>query len=183
MEFGDIVEKRRAYRALVPCEVSEELVRGLGDTAAMAPSCFNKQPWRFVFAYGQKALDKVKESLASGNSWAQRASLIIGVYSKKDLDCVIKGREYYLFDTGMAAAFLQLKATELGLVAHPIAGFDEKTAKEALGIDDEMELITLIIVGKQAENPENYLEGKQLEGERKRPPRKEFGEFASIDRA
>ncbi len=183
MDFKELVERRRAYRALKPVEITEETVKELAETARMSPSCFNNQPWRYGFVFGKEPLAEVKEALAKGNAWAQKASMIIGVYSKKDLDCDIKGREYFLFDTGMATAFLQLKATEMGLVAHPIAGFNEEKAKEAMGIDPEMGLITLVIVGKHAEKPEDHLEGKQLETEKKRPARKEWNEFAFIDRA
>ncbi len=182
MEFSEIVSRRRAYRALEPVKINEEIVRELAETAGMSPSCFNNQPWRYVFVFGEKALEKVKEALARGNAWAQKASMIIGVYSRKDLDCDIKGREYFLFDTGMATAFLQLKATEMGLVAHPIAGFKEELAKEAMGIDPEMRLITLVIVGKHASNPGEHLEGNNLERELSRPPRKKWNEFAFIDR-
>jgi nitroreductase len=69
--------------------------------------------------------------------------MIIAVFSRVDYDCVIRAREYYLFDTGMATAFITLRATELGLVAHPIAGFDENKAKDTLGIPDDMRLTTL----------------------------------------
>ncbi len=182
MDFQELVERRRAYRALKPVEITEETVKEMAETARKSPSCFNNQPWRYVFVFGEKPLAEVKKALAKGNAWAQKASMIIGVFSKKELDCDIKGREYFLFDTGMATAFLQLKATEMGLVAHPIAGFNEEKAKEAMGIDPEMRLITLVIVGKHAEKPEDYLEGKQLETENKRPPRKEWDEFSFIDR-
>ncbi|MFQ6103450.1 MAG: nitroreductase family protein [Candidatus Glassbacteria bacterium] len=74
-------------------------------------------------------------------------------------------------DTGMASAFLILRATELGFVAHPIAGFDEEKVKEALEIPDEMTVITLLIVGKRSEEPNPILSKKQIESERKRPSR------------
>jgi hypothetical protein len=44
----------------------------------------------------------------------------------------ISGMGYYLFDTGMATAIMILKATDLGLVAHSIAGYDEETIKRVL---------------------------------------------------
>ncbi len=183
MKFQEVVSRRRAYRALEPVQITEDMVRQLAETAAMAPSCFNNQPWRYVFVYGSQELQEVKKALARGNAWAQNASMIIGVYSKKELDCRIKGRDYYLFDTGMATAFLQLQATTMDLVAHPIAGFNEERAREAMGIDPDMRLITLVIVGRQASRPEDYLEGQDLEGELNRPPRKPWSEFAFIDRA
>jgi hypothetical protein len=58
--------------------------------------------------------------------------MIIAVFSQKDLDCIRRGgREYYLFDTGMATAFMILRAMGLGLVAHPIAGFNRIVSEDA----------------------------------------------------
>jgi hypothetical protein len=56
----------------------------------------------------------------------QKSSLIIAVYSKREYDCIIDDRECYLFDTGIAVSFMILRAAELGLVAHVIAGYDPR---------------------------------------------------------
>ena len=95
---------------------------------------------------------------------------------------MIGERLYYLFDTGMATAFLILRATELGLVAHPIAGFNETSAKEILGIPKEMRLITLVIVGKHSEIVNPVLSDPMKLGEKQRPPRKSIDEFIFIDK-
>ncbi|HID62754.1 MAG TPA: nitroreductase [Anaerolineae bacterium] len=120
--------------------------------------------------------------MSRGNKWVQAASMIIAVFSQKDLDCLIKGREYFLFDTGMATAFMLLRATEPGLVAHPIAGFNEEAVKEILGIPEEMRLITLVIVGKHSETISPLLSEKQAESEKKRPERLPLEEFAYVNR-
>ena len=62
----------------------------------------------------------------------------------------------------MATAFIILRATELGLVAHPIAGFDEDKVKEILGIPDDRRVITLVIVGKHMDTVSPVLSEKQL---------------------
>ncbi len=49
MELREAIQKRRAYRALKPVEIKEDMVKKLVEMAALAPSCFNNQPWRFVF--------------------------------------------------------------------------------------------------------------------------------------
>jgi nitroreductase len=171
MSVMDIIEKRRAYRSLGPAAIDERLVRDLAAAASLAPSCFNKQPWRFVFAYDKDVLQRLREAMNKGNEWTRAASLIIAVASRRDLDCLVGEREYYLFDTGMATAFMILRATEMGLVAHPIAGFNEEKAKEILGIPGELRLITLVNVGTQ-----------QLEIEKSRPVRLPLPEIMRVDR-
>ena len=149
MELADLIEKRRAYRSFEPAEITEEMMDSLARAAQLTCSCFNNQPWRYVFAHGEPALSKVKEALNTGNAWAKSSSMIIAVFGKKENDCVNKEREYYLFDIGMATFALILRATEMGLVAHPIAGFDPEKVKLALGIPAECLLITIVNVGKK----------------------------------
>ncbi|HHS51188.1 MAG TPA: nitroreductase [candidate division Zixibacteria bacterium] len=179
MQVKRAIHVRRAFRALDKIDIPDETIHDLVLCAGLAPSCFNKQPWRFVFARGEK-LDELTTALSKGNEWAQNASLIAGVYSAKELDCVVAGREYYLFGCGLAVGQMLLRATELGLVAHPIAGFGEKSAKEILGIPPEMTLITLLIIGKRTGEIPDLLSPKQIEEERERPPRMAFDEFARI---
>ncbi|MBD3189074.1 MAG: nitroreductase [Candidatus Heimdallarchaeota archaeon] len=176
MEFQEIVEKRRSYRSLKPADITEEHIVVLAKTAQLAPSCFNYQPWNFVFVYEEEMLQRLQGTLSTNNVWATNSSMIIAVFSKEDKDCIVKERKYYLFDTGMAVSFLLLKATELGLVAHPIAGFNETKAKEVLNIPKEMRLITLIIVGEHNEDLSGLTE-KQRETEKNRPRRKNLDEF------
>jgi nitroreductase len=94
---------------------------------------------------------------------------------------VVKERKYFLFDTGMSVGMMILRATELGLVAHPIAGYDENKAKEILNIPPEMRLITLIIVGKHSDEIKSELSEDMAKGEKQRPPRKSFNEFVWIN--
>ncbi len=181
MNVEEAIEKRRAYRSLEPADISLELIRDLAEKAKLAPSCFNNQPWRFVFVKDREILSRIFEALSRGNEWARKASMVIAVFSRKDFDCDIHGREYYLFDTGMAVAFLILRATELGLVAHPIAGYREDKVKEVLNIPDDMKVITLIIVGKHSDVINPDLSDDQKKHEQDRPDRLPLEKFAYID--
>jgi nitroreductase len=182
MNLMEIIEKRRAYRSLGPAEIDESLVRDLATAASLSASCFNKQPWRYVFVFDKDVLGKLQGAMNKGNEWTHAASMIIAVCSRRDLDCVVKEREYYLFDTGMATAFLILRATEMGLVAHPIAGYDEARAKEILGIPADMTLVTLVNVGKHLLPPNLLLNEKQTEMEKTRPDRLPLSEIMRINR-
>jgi nitroreductase len=128
-------------------------------------------------------LKEVFSALNKGNAWAKHGSMIVAVFSKADYDCQIKEREpYFMFDTGMATAYLILLLTEIGLVAHPIAGFDPIRIKEILEIPIDMSLITLIIVGEHTSFfTEEMTEGQKI-SEGKRPERKKNEEIAFFNR-
>lgn len=182
MEFKEVIQRRRAYRALDPVNITKEMINDLAEHAQLAASCYNKQPWHFVFVFDPANLRELHPVFPSGNAWAKSGSMIIAVVTKKDLDCVVKDREYYLFDTGMATAHLILRATDLGLVAHPIAGYDQDLTRDILNIPEEYTVITLLIIGKHSQNPESILDKKQLEREITRPPRKSLKEFVHLNR-
>lgn len=183
MYIDNVIQERRSYRALEKIEITEEQIHSLAEAAKLAPSCFNNQPWRFVFVKGDAVLKDMQAVMMKGNEWTFDASLIIAVLSKKDLDCSVKGMDYYKFDVGMAVGILLLKATEMGLVAHPIAGFYKDKVREVLEIPEDMDVITLINVGKHTDyKTKTNLSEKQIKDELERPSRKDFSEFAWIDK-
>lgn len=145
--LNELIELRRAKRALSEDKVSDEQLEILLKAAHLAPSCANKQPWRFIVVRSQDTLTKLHESLSGGNYWMKKAPVLIVVHSKKDMDCQLSdNRDYFLFDLGQAVAFLQIQATQMGLVAHPVAGFDPIIVKELLSIPQEHVVITIIAV-------------------------------------
>ncbi|MHA2366955.1 MAG: nitroreductase family protein [Candidatus Hodarchaeales archaeon] len=183
MMFKDLAEKRRAFRSLKQVDITPELIEKAASVAQLAPSCMNNQPWRFVFVYDKGVLTELQNNcLTRGNAWGKASSLIIAVFSKTDLDCMIKDRQYYLFDTGMATAYLILHLTDIGLVAHPIAGYDPEKTKELLNIPEEYQLITLVIVGKKSNAIPDFFRDHQKKSEVERPKRKNLDEFVFMNR-
>ncbi len=182
MDVTTTIHKRRAYRSLEYIRITQDLINDLSEHAQLAPSCFNNQPWQFVFVYDPITIHKLHEALSTGNTWATDGSMIIVVHCKETDDCVIYDRKYFLFDTGLATAFLILRATELGLVAHPIAGFSPKKTREVLKIPEDHAVISLIIVGKHATIIKPALSEKQVRSEQSRPQRKPLPDFISFNR-
>jgi len=111
LNVTEAIQARRAYRSLGPAEVTEDLVEDLATHAGLAASCFNNQPWRFVFVYGREALKLIHGALSRNNGWARLASMIVAVFSREEDDCMVRGRNYHQFDTGMATAHLILRAS------------------------------------------------------------------------
>jgi len=181
MDLEKVIETRRAYRALDKVEISENIIEQLAKAASLAPSCYNNQPWKFVFIKSQEKLERLFEAYSKGNEWCRMASLVIAVISKKEDDCIIGERNYYQFDTGMATALLLLKATELGFVAHPIAGFNPQIVSSIIQLPSLYEVITLIIVGKKSLDLSALTKPWQIESEKNRPERKKLKEFCFID--
>jgi nitroreductase len=182
MDVSEAVQTRRARRVLSERGIEDDEVRALAEAARLSASCFNNQPWRLVFCRGGDALGAVKAALSKGNVWATRAPLIVAVAARPPDDCQLSDRrDYFLFDCGLAIGQLELMATGLGLIAHPIAGYDPLKVKAALGIPEEHTVITLVICGHPGDD-DSLLSDKQKEAERSRPERKPLGETVFLDR-
>ncbi len=182
VDVVDAIHNRRARRAFQTKPIEDEKVEALIEAARLAPSCNNFQPWRLVFVKGEPALSETKAGMNRGNVWTTRAPLIIVVAAKEDDDCMLSDRRnYFLFGCGLAIGQLMLRATELGLVAHPIAGYDPAKVRAALGIPEPYIIITTVICGYPG-GPEDLLSDKQKESERTRPERKPIGENIFLDR-
>jgi len=170
--INEHIEARRAKRALSTKPVSQEEVELLIRAAHLAPSCFNNQPWRFVVIDDPQILQAVKDAMPTGNYWTAPAPVIIAVASQRDLDCTLSdNRDYFLFGCGMAVGNLMIQATQMDLVAHPIAGYNPVGVKEILGIPEDYTLITLVIVGRPGDTSPLSDQHRQIElGPRDRKP-------------
>ena len=69
-----------------------------------------------------------------------------------------------------------MAATEMGLVAHPIAGFSPSKVAGILKIEPRPDFMALIIVGRHSTD-ESLLEERHRSEEKHRPPRKNKNEF------
>jgi len=176
MDVREAVYKRRALRALDTRPVPKAVVDEMVEAMRLSPSCNNNQPWRVIVAREPGPLEAIKASLNRGNSWASRAPLIMAVCARLDDDCKLPDRrDYFLFSTGLAVGEMLLRATELGLIAHPIGGYDALAIKERLGVPEDHVLIALVICGYPGTDT-SLLSEKQLAAERERPARRPVGE-------
>lgn len=177
----DPIRNRRSGRAFALRSVDRDTLLMLLEAARWAPSCANAQSWRFVVASSPEALERLREALSRGNAWAKKAPALIAVVSRTNLGKVgADGRQFHLFDTGMAVENLLIQAVSMGLMGHPMAGFDQPKAKEALGIPADYVLICLIALGYPGDA--SALEDEQLRGRETAPrQRKLLSEIASFE--
>ena len=177
--MADIIPEiatRRARRAYSNNGIDRSTLERLFSAATLAPSCNNKQPWRFLICTDGDALDKAREALAGGNYWAKEAAALVVVTTRDAFDCQLPdGRNYAQFDTGMAVMGLLLQATREGLYAHPMAGFDPAVLRTQFDIEDETQIITMIAVGHPGSG--TNLNEKHTESERSERQRKGLDEI------
>jgi nitroreductase len=124
----------------------------LFEAARWAPSSYNNQPWRILFARRETEQWPVFfELLADSNKvWAHRAAALLLFISKTTFDRNGKPSVTHSYDTGAAWANLALQGTISGLVVHGMQGFDYARARSDLGVPDEYQIEAMAAVGKPA---------------------------------
>ena len=169
------LEIRRAKRAISEKSIPSEVVGHVMTAATYAPSCFNKQPWRFLVVLSREGLSKIHEALPEANYWVKKAPMVIVVATKPELDCQLSDRrDYAFFDCGLATGNLVLQAFKEGLYAHPIAGFDPLKVKKNFSIPQDFIVITLVAVGYPGDDTFLNEKHRELEhGPRVRKPESE----------
>jgi nitroreductase len=166
---------RWSPRSLSGEEMSEEELMTLFEAARWAPSSYNNQPWRILYARrGSEHWPTFLGLLVEGNrAWAEKAAALLVFVSKETFD--FNGQPYptHSFDTGAAWENLALQASLKGWVAHGMQGFDYERARTELSIPEGFRVEAMAAVGK----PGKVEDLPQQLQEREAPsPRKKLAE-------
>jgi len=124
------------------------------EAARWAPSSFNHQPWRFVYALrGSEHWDRFLSLLIEFNQgWVKSAAGLLFVISRThsgELGSAEQKAIYsHSFDAGTAWGFLALQAHLSGYEAHGMTGVHFEKAAEVLGIPDGFRVEAAVAIGK-----------------------------------
>lgn len=178
--LAELLARRRSGRAFSREPVADEVVRSLLEAARWAPSYGNRQSWRFIVARDPAVLEAVRGALTRGNAYATVAPVLIAVCGDPYDGQIVDGVEYHLMDAGLALENLLLQATALGLVCHPLGGFDRATVHAALRLPATARVLALVALGWPGSIDD--LDEHTLERELRPRVRKPLEEIAAWDR-
>ncbi|WP_445289321.1 nitroreductase family protein [Variovorax atrisoli] len=127
------------------------------EAARWAPSAYNAQPWRFIYAQRDTAAwQPIFDALVEFNrGWAQRAAALVVVVSAKDAtfpgQTEAAPNPWHAFDAGAAWASLAFQATLSGWSAHGMAGFDADALRAAVNLPQSYAIQTVVAIGRRAD--------------------------------
>jgi nitroreductase len=152
-EVDSIFTDRWSPRAFLSDPLSEHQIKSLFEAARWAPSCFNEQPWLFVYATAPEEREKFVSVLVPKNQrWAGKCPLLMFVLARRTFQQSGQENRHAPFDAGSAWVSLALQARRMGLYAHAMAGFNIKKAYEVLGVsEDEYLIMAAIAVGRKGD--------------------------------
>ena len=175
--------RRWSPRAMTDTPISEEALCSLFEAARWAPSCFNEQPWRFLYTHRtDPEWDDFLGLLMEGNqAWVKNASVLIAVVSSRIYARNGNPAPTHSFDAGAAWAHLALQASELGIGAHGMWGFDHDRAPQVLGVPDDHRIECMVALGRPGDLEDLPEQLRERERPSQRKPQSEFvtrGRFA-----
>lgn len=134
-------------------DMSEEELKAMFEAARWAPSSYNNQSWRFMYATHEDSEWEIFKDLMNdfNASWASSGFALVVVASKTTFDHNGEDSVTHSFDTGAAWENFALEASRRGLVAHGMQGFDYDKAREELGIPEGFEVEMMIAVGSHGD--------------------------------
>lgn len=154
-DFLELVQNRQSDRAFdKERAVEEDKLNRILETARLAPSACNAQPWRFVVVTDAALSIEVGKAAAGlgMNKFAKDAPVhILIVEESANITSLLGGKwkdkHFPLIDIGIVAAHISLAAESEGLGSCIIGWFDEPKIKSLVGIPASKRLLLDIVVG------------------------------------
>lgn len=148
--IDDLFLDRWSPRAMSGETISDAELMTLFEAARWAPSSYNNQPWRFLYAHRDgKEWPLFFELLVPANrAWACQAAVLVVMVSKSTFDHNGKPSITHSFDCGAAWGSLALQGTLNGYVVHGMQGFDYERARTVLAIPDGYRVEAMAAIGR-----------------------------------
>jgi nitroreductase len=173
---SEIFLNRWSPRAMSGEAIAENELMSLFEAAKWAPSSYNNQSWRFIYARrGTPAWDRFLGLLVEQNrQWAQRGAALIVMVSKNTMDRNGQPARTHTFDTGAAWENFAIQGSLQGLVVHGMEGFDYDRARRELAVPEGYTVEAMAVVGRpgRADDLPPALREREFPS-----PRKKLAEF------
>lgn len=151
----ELLIRRHSIRRYTDQQVDPEDVKTIIEAALLAPSSKSVRPWQFVIVDNKDTLAKLAECKSAATRPISACSLAVVVCASTE------NTDMYIEDMSIAAAYMQLQATALGLGACWIQvrnrfaadGEDaENIVRETLNIPENIVVECIVTIGHPDED-------------------------------
>ena len=143
---------RWSPRAMTGEPITDAELMTLFEAARWAPSSYNNQPARFLYAKrGTPGWKTLFDLMVEANqAWTKNAAVLMVVISKKTFDFNGNPCITHTYDSGAAWENFALQGSLMGLVVHGMQGFDYEKAKKTLNVPDDYQVEAMAAIGRPA---------------------------------
>src|SRR5438309_73380 len=163
---------RWSPRAMSGEEIANEELMRLFEAARWAPSSFNAQQWRALYARRNTPHWATFFGLLveANKAWANQAAALVIFISRKAFEYNDEESVTHAYDCGAAWQNFALQGFHQGFVVHGMEEFDYDRARTELKIPDQFEIQAMAAVGRPGPKevlPEK-LQAKESPNERRK---------------
>ena len=148
MDFTKIAENRQSCRSYDPArEVEGEKLERILESARLAPSACNGQPYFITVCRGETAKKVAKATQGMGlNKFAMDAPVLLVLsempyVASAALGARVKKNDYRSIDIGIVAAYITAEATAQGLGTCILGWLDDPKIREICALDGTVRLV------------------------------------------
>jgi len=148
MEFYEVINTRRSVRSYKKDPIPDDVIKRVLNSARIAPSGSNRQPWKFIIIKDEERKKKMVE-LCEGQRFIAEAPILI-VACGRNIHYNRGGwmGDYSMIvDVAIAVDHLTLAARAEGLGTCWIGSFDNEGIKKFLEIPDDVNVVALTPIG------------------------------------
>lgn len=159
--FLDLVKLRQSDRAYLDKPVEKEKLERILESAHLAPSACNAQPWKFVVVTDPEKRMQIADATASKvlsmNHFSKQAPVqLVLIEENANFTSTVGGwatnKHYPHIDLGIVASHICLAAADEGLGSCMIGWCDEKKVRKALDIPKNKRVMLVILIGYSAQS-------------------------------
>ena len=146
-QFYNLVASRYSCRKYTSAPVDRELIMAVLDTARLAPSACNRQPWQFLVLDTEESRTPVLECY--DREWMKNIPACNVALGMKDEAWVRQydGKNHTDVDVAIAVEHICLSAASLGLGTCWICNFDPELLGRKLGLPEDAVPVAIIPIG------------------------------------
>ena len=150
--INPLIQNRWSPRSMTGEEITDQELMSLFEAARWAPSSYNGQPWRFLYAKRNTPEWQLFHNLMIdfNKEWTKNAAVLLVVISRTTFEHNNKPSRTHSYDTGSAWMSLALEGSSRGLVVHGMEGFDYDKARKELEIPEGYQVEAMAAIGKRA---------------------------------
>jgi len=165
MDVFKAIQERHSVRSYLPDSIPTSKLLTILESARLAPSAANIQPWHFIVVSDHQKREALSKSGMFARFLADSPVVIVGCGNRK-------ASRWYVVDTTIAMQNMVLTATGEGLGTCWVGSFDEEHVRKLLNIPEQFSIIAIIAIGHARE--ERDLAGTILHLIRRRKQLKEI---------
>ncbi len=165
LDFLHLAETRQSCRTYDSSrEIEQEKLHRIIESARLAPSACNSQPWHIITVTDKSHRQEVADALMSMgmNGWAPQATAYMAIVKESPnfsarLGGWIKNKHFPLIDCGILASYITLAATAEGLGSCILGWFEEKKLLKTLKVPRSKRILMVIALGYANDEHRNHV--------------------------